>query len=114
MKPDSVSGNWLINLFIEKPFHLLRPQYFSFQIESEFIDTFVKFSNFISQGKWLSILSQGEGFFTQLIVRGEGFLLLSSRAPGFVPGGWFWMKFIPSLFAIETETESQDFEGLWS
>ena len=37
----------IISLLIEKPFYLLRPQSFSFQIASEFIDTFLKFSNFI-------------------------------------------------------------------
>ena len=39
-----------ISLLIEKPFCLLRPQSFSFQIVSEFIDIFVKFSNFMSRG----------------------------------------------------------------
>ena len=33
----------IISLLIEKPFYLLRPQSFSFQIVSEFIDIFVKF-----------------------------------------------------------------------
>ena len=40
----------IISLLIEKPFYLLRPQSFSFQILSEFLDTFVKFSNFMSEG----------------------------------------------------------------
>ena len=40
----------IISLLIEKPFYLLRQQSFSCQIVSEFIDTFVKFSNFMSQG----------------------------------------------------------------
>ena len=40
----------IISLLIEKPFCLLRPQSFSFQIVSEFIDILVKFSNFMSQG----------------------------------------------------------------
>ena len=35
----------MISLLIEKLFYLLRPQSFSFQIVSEFIDKFVKFSN---------------------------------------------------------------------
>ena len=35
----------------EKPFHLLRPQSFSFQIVSEFIEIFIKFSNFMSWGR---------------------------------------------------------------
>ena len=57
----------IISPLIEKPFYLLRPQSFSFQIMSEFIDTFVKFSNFMSRG-WgfrLPVLSRGEGFCTQ-------------------------------------------------
>ena len=41
----------IISLLIEKPFYLLSPQSFSFQIVSEFIDTFVKFSNFMSR-RW--------------------------------------------------------------
>ena len=40
----------IISLLIEKPFYLLSPQSFSFQIVSEFIDMFVKFSNFMSRG----------------------------------------------------------------
>ena len=40
----------IISLFIEKPLYLLRPQSFSFQIVSEFIDIFVKFFNFMSRG----------------------------------------------------------------
>ena len=38
----------IISLLIEKPFYLLRPQ--SFQTVSEFIDIFVKLSNFMSWG----------------------------------------------------------------
>ena len=53
----------IISLLIEKPLYLLRLQSFSFQIVSEFIDIFVKFS-------------------------GGGFLLSSSRVPGVCPGGW--------------------------
>ena len=41
----------IVSLLIEKPFYLLRPQSFSFQIVTEFIDTFVKFSNFMSR-RW--------------------------------------------------------------
>ena len=40
----------IISLLIEKPFYLLSPQSFSFQIVSEFIDVFVKFSKFMSRG----------------------------------------------------------------
>ena len=40
----------IISLIIEKSFHLLSPQSFSFQMVSEFKDIFVKFSNFMSRG----------------------------------------------------------------
>ena len=40
----------IISLFIQKPFYLLRPQSFSFQIVSKFIDIFVKFLHFMSRG----------------------------------------------------------------
>ena len=81
----------IISLLIEKPFYLLRPQNFSFQIVSEFKDTFVKFSNFMSEGWgfWLPVLSRREGFCTQWLSRGEGFSAFKS-----CPGGdgfrWNW------------------------
>ena len=77
----------IISLLIEKPFYLLRPQSFSFQIVSEFIDTFVKFSNFMSQGWgfWLPVLSLGEGSCTQWLSQGEGFCSLQVVSRGFVP-----------------------------
>ena len=65
----------IISPLIEKPFYLLRPEGFSFQIVSEFIDTFVKFSNFMSQ----------DGALTPCFVPKGGFLLPSRR----VQGGWF-------------------------
>ena len=40
----------IISLLIEKQFYSLRPQSFSFQIVSEFIDAFVKFFDFMSHG----------------------------------------------------------------
>ena len=40
----------IISPLVEKQFYLLRPEGFSFQIVSEFTDTFVKFSNFMSRG----------------------------------------------------------------
>ena len=51
----------IISLLIEKPFYLLRPQSFSFQIVSEFIDTFVKFSNFMPQNGAFDSLFCPEG-----------------------------------------------------
>ena len=91
----------IISLLIEKPFYLLRPQSFSFQIVSEFIDTFVKFSDIMSRGlSTLCFVLRG-GFFYTLIVLGGGFLLPSNRVPGVCPreGGWFWTKLIPALYS---------------
>ena len=77
-------------------FYLLRPQSFSFQIISELIDIFVKFSNFMSQGWTLCSVPSG-GLLYIMIVSGGGFLLLSSRVQGVCPsGGLFWMKLIPA------------------
>ena len=78
----------IISLLIEKPFYLLRPQSFSFQIVSELIDRFVKFSNFM--WFWVGLLTPcfvpREGFFYTMIVQGRGFLPPSSRDPGDCPG----------------------------
>ena len=51
----------IISLLIEKPFYLLSPQSFSFQIVSEFIDIFVKFSNCMSRGWGFDSLFRPEG-----------------------------------------------------
>ena len=74
----------IISLLFEKPFYLLRPQSFSCQIVSEFIDIFVKFSNFMLRGWgfWLSVLSRGEGFCTQWLSRGECFCILQVVSGG--------------------------------
>ena len=66
----------IISLLIEKPFYLLRPQSFSFQTVSEFIDTFVRFSNYVPR----------VGLLTPCFVPRGGFLLSSSRVPGVCPG----------------------------
>ena len=58
----------IISFLIEKPFHLLRSQSFSFQIVSEFIDTLTPC--FVPRG----------GLLYTMIVRGG--LLPSSRVPG--------------------------------
>ena len=86
----------IISLLIEKPFYLLRPKGFSFQIRSEFIDTFVKFSNFMSQGWGIDSLfcPEGRGF-AHNDYPGEGFCSLQVVPPG--GRGWFWMKLIPAL-----------------
>ena len=78
----------IISLLIEKPFYLLSPQSFSFQIVSEFIDMFVKFSNFMSPGVGLltPFSVPRAGFLYTMIVPGEGFLP-SSRVPRVCPGG---------------------------
>ena len=71
-----------ISLLMEKPFYLLRPQSFSFQIVSEFIDIFVKFFKFYVSGVRLLTLCfvLKEGFLYTTIVQGGGdFLPPSSR-----------------------------------
>ena len=79
----------IILILKEKPFYLLRPQSFSFQIVSEFKDTFVKFSNFMSWGwGFLTPCSVPRGgFLYTLIVPGGGFLLPSSCVLGACPRG---------------------------
>ena len=64
----------IISLLIEKRFYLLRLQTFLFQIVSEFIDIFVKFSNFMSRGVGLLTpfsVPRG-GFLCTMIVPGVG------------------------------------------
>ena len=76
----------IISLLIEKPFYLLSPQSFSFQIVSEFIDIFVKFSKFISRG-WgfrLPFLSLGKGFVDNDCPRGRIFAPFKSCPGGMV------------------------------
>ena len=60
----------IISLLIEKPFYLLSPQSFSFQIVSEFIDIFVKFS-----------LCPGDGAFDSLFCP-EGRVFVHNDCPG--------------------------------
>ena len=77
-----------ISLLIEKPFYLLRSQSFSFQIVSQFIDIFVKFSNFMSQGYGLCLPVCTEGrVLKTMIVPGGRFFPLRVVSRGFVPGG---------------------------
>ena len=92
-----------LSLLIEKPFYLLRPQSFSFQIVSEFIDTFVKFSNFMSQGVGLltSCFVLRGGFLYTMIVLG-GFAPFKSCSGGLSQGGWFWIKLILALYGKDS------------
>ena len=80
----------IVSLLIEKPFYLLSPQRFSFQIVSEFIDIFVKLSNFIPYvlgvGLLTPVLFRGSVFVHNDCL-GEGVLLPSSCVPGVCPGG---------------------------
>ena len=70
----------IISLLIDNPFYLLRPQSFSFQVVSEFLDIFVKFSNFIidSRGKLSTRLYDKRDDFDFHIVN---FPFLSSNIP---------------------------------
>ena len=74
----------IISLLIEKSFYLLRPQSFSFQIVSEVIDTFVKFSNFMSQGGAFDSLfcPEGKVFVQNDCPQGGGFSLPSNHVLG--------------------------------
>ena len=85
------------SLLIEKLFYLLSLQSFSFQIVSEFIDIFVKFSNFMSRGGAFDSLFCSEGRdFVHKIVLGR-VLLPSSGVPGVcLRGEWLWIKLIPA------------------
>ena len=66
---------------------------------SEFIDTFVKFSNLCPGGGAFDSLYCPEGrAFVQNDCLGGRVLLPSSRVPGVCPrGGWLWIKLIPPL-----------------
>ena len=73
----------LISLLIERPFYLLRPQSFSFQRVSEFIDMCVKFSTFMSRGWGFDSLFCPEGrVFVRNDCPGGRVLLPSSRVRG--------------------------------
>ena len=80
--------NLIISLLIEKPFYLLRPQSFSFQIVSEFIDTFVNFLTLCPGGGAFDFLFCPEGrvFVQNGCPGGEGFCSLQvvSRGGGMV------------------------------
>ena len=77
----------IISLLIEKPFYLLSPQSFSFQIVSEFIDIFVKLSNFMSLGGAFGSLFCPEGrAFVHNDCPGKGFCSLQVVSRGFVRG----------------------------
>ena len=78
------------SLLVKKQFYLLSPQSFSFQIVSEFIDIFVKLSNFIPYFPGVGLLTpcsvpRGVFLYT-MIVPGEGFCSLQVLYQGFVPG----------------------------
>ena len=78
----------IISLLIEKPFYLLSPQNFSFQIVSEFIDIFVKLSNFILYVPGVGLLTPCSvlrgAFLYTMIVPGEGFCSLQVVSRGVV------------------------------
>ena len=76
----------IISLLIEKPFYLLRPQSFSFQIVSE-----MKCCNFMSWGGAFDSLfgPRGRVFVHNDCPRGR-ILPPSSRVPGVCPRGLSW------------------------
>ena len=77
----------IISLPIDKRFYLLISQSISFQIVSESVDIFVKFSNFMSQGwGFLTPYSARRGEFLYTLIV-PGFFLPSSRVPGVYSGG---------------------------
>ena len=89
--------NLIISILTEKPFYLLRTQSFSFQIVSEFIDTFVKFSKFMSRGGAFDSLFCPEG---RVFVHNDcpgGFCPLRVLSCGLSLGERFWMKLIAAL-----------------
>ena len=73
----------IISILNQKPFYFLRPQSLSFEIVSEFIDTFMKF--YVSGVAFLSpcFVPRG-GFLYTMIVPGESLCPLQV-CPG---GGW--------------------------
>ena len=81
----------MISLLIEKPFYLLRPESFSFQIVSEFIDTSVKLSNFMSRGGAFDSLFCPEGrvFVYSDCARGKVFAPFKSCPRGLFRGDGF-------------------------
>ena len=88
----------IISLLIEKPFYLLRPRSFSFQIVSELIDTFVKSSDFMSRGGAFDSLFCPEGkVFVHSDCSGGRVFASFKSSGGLSRGGWFWMKLIPAL-----------------
>ena len=72
-------------LLTEKPFYLLRSQSFSFEIVSEFINTFVKFSNYVQTVGLLTLcFVPRRGFLYIMIVPGGGFCSLQVMSRWFV------------------------------
>ena len=81
----------IVSLLIEKPFYLLSPQSFSFRIVSEFIDIFVKLSNFIPYVPGVGLLTpcsvpMGALLYT-MIVPGEVFASFKLCTRGLSCGG---------------------------
>ena len=80
----------ILSLLIEKPLYLLRPQSFSFQIVSDFMDTLVKFSDIMSRGRAFDSLFCPEGrvFVHTVCPGGRVFAPFKSRLGGlFTSGG---------------------------
>ena len=67
----------IVSLLIEKPFYLLSPKSFSFQIVSELIDIFVKLSNFMPYVPGVGLLTPCSvprgAFLYTMIATGDSF-----------------------------------------
>ena len=92
----------IVSLLIEKPFYLLSPQSFSFQIVSELIDIFVKLSNFIPYVPGVGLLTPCSvprgAFLYTMIAPGRAFAPFKLCTRGLSwGGGWLRMKLIPAF-----------------
>ena len=92
----------IISLLIVKPFYSLRPQSFSFQIVSEFIDTFVKRFDFIcfKGGAFDSLFCPKGRVFLHNDCPWGGFLLPLNRVPGRGGGGGMVLDEIDTCIII--------------
>ena len=86
----------IISILIEKPFYLLSPQSFSFQIVSEFIDILWNSLTLCPRGGVFDSLfcPEMKEFCTQWLSWGGFFAPFTSCL-----GGLLWMKLIPAIYS---------------